>query len=123
MNELATSFGVEISGLGYYPNPLCPDRKEAKVYSNHIKKVIRASALLGVDRMNTFIGRDWTKSVDENWAPFRRVWKPIIALAEKQGVKVDDPPDSLPPARTGPGAWLPSRSGCWRMAAFSKRAK
>lgn len=88
VNELAASFGVEISGLGYYPNPLCPDRAEARVYVNHIKKVIRASAALGVNQMNTFIGRDWTKSVDENWGQFRRVWKPIIAMAEKQGVKV-----------------------------------
>jgi sugar phosphate isomerase/epimerase len=88
VNELAASFGVEISGLGYYPNPLCPDRKESKVYANHIRKVIRASALLGVNRMNTFIGRDWTKSVDENWPRFLQTWKPIVALAERQGVKV-----------------------------------
>ena len=88
VNELAASFGVEISGLGYYSNPLCPDRKEAKVCANHIKKVIRASALLGVNRMNTFIGRDWTKSVDENWPRFLQTWKPIVALAERQGVKV-----------------------------------
>ena len=88
VNGLAKAFGVEISGLGYYPNPLCPDLKEAKVYTDHIRKVIKASALLGVNRMNTFIGRDWTKSVEDNWPRFKKTWKPIIALAEKAGVKV-----------------------------------
>ncbi len=88
VNGLAKAFGVEISGLGYYPNPLCPNAREAKVYTDHIRKVIKASALLGVNRTNTFVGRDWTKSVEDNWPRFKKTWKPIIALAEKAGVKV-----------------------------------
>ena len=88
VNGLAKAFGVAISGLGYYPNPLCPDAREAKVYTDHIRKVIKAAAVLGVNQMNTFIGRDWTKSVERNWPRFRKTWKPLIALAEKQGVKV-----------------------------------
>ena len=77
-----------VSGLGYYPNPLTPDQEEGEVFVDHIRKVIRASALLGVRRMNTFIGRDWTKSVDDNWPRFMEVWPPIIAYAEGQGVKI-----------------------------------
>ncbi|MCF7847683.1 MAG: sugar phosphate isomerase/epimerase [Kiritimatiellales bacterium] len=88
VNELCKKYGVEISGLGYYPNPLTPDKAEGRVYINHIKKVIRASALLGINQMNTFIGRDWTKTVDGNWPRFVQVWKPIIKYAEAQGVKV-----------------------------------
>ncbi|NQT24793.1 sugar phosphate isomerase/epimerase [candidate division KSB1 bacterium] len=80
--------GISISGLGYYPNALAADKAEAKVYIDHIKKVIKAAALLGIPVMNTFIGRDWTKSVDANWPRFLQVWKPIIKLAEDQGVKV-----------------------------------
>ena len=80
--------GVAISGLGYYPNPLDPDEQAADVYIEHIQKVIRASAMLGVGRMNTFIGRDWTRSVEENWARFKAVWPPIIEYAESQGVKI-----------------------------------
>jgi sugar phosphate isomerase/epimerase len=80
--------GVKVSGLGYYPNPLTPNEAEAKACQAHIKKVIAASRLLGIGVMNTFIGRDWTKSVDENWPRFRKVWKPIIQYAEDQGVKV-----------------------------------
>lgn len=80
--------GAFASGLGYYPNALSPNADEAKAAVEHIKKVIRAASLLGIGRMNTFIGRDWTKSVDDNWPRFLKTWKPIIKFAEDQGVKV-----------------------------------
>lgn len=85
---LAAKFGVEISGLGYYPNPLDPDPKVAKVAVDHLRKVIRAASLLGIGRVNTFVGRDWTRSVEENWPRFLKTWRPLIAYAEDQGVKV-----------------------------------
>jgi len=66
VKALIAGAGVQISGLGYYPNALSPDPEEAAVAINHIKRLIEAAALLDVDVVNTFIGRDWTKSVDEN---------------------------------------------------------
>jgi sugar phosphate isomerase/epimerase len=88
VKALAERTGVEISGLGYYPNPLTPDRAEAQVYVDHIKKVIEAAAMLGVDQMNTFIGRDWTRSIQDNWPRFKEVWVPLIQFAEDQGVRI-----------------------------------
>jgi sugar phosphate isomerase/epimerase len=87
-NELVQSAKVKISGLGYYPNPLVPDEAESQVYTEHLKRVIAAAELLGLPVVNTFIGRDWTKSVDENWPRFLKVWKPLIEFAEDHGVKV-----------------------------------
>lgn len=80
--------GVSISSLGYYPNYLSPNADEAKAVTDHFKKVIRASALLGVGQVTTFIGRDWTKSVDENWPRFKKVWKPLVKFAESHGVRI-----------------------------------
>jgi sugar phosphate isomerase/epimerase len=85
---LAKKYGVRISGLGYYPNPLTPDKAEREKYVSHIKKVIEASALLGIGVMNTFIGRDPAKSIDENWPLFEAIWPDIIAFAERHKVKV-----------------------------------
>ena len=88
VNELMAQHGVAISGLGYYPNPLTPDAAEAQVYVDHIKQVILAAELLGVPVVNTFIGRDWTKSLAGNWPRFLQVWKPLIQCAEEHGIKI-----------------------------------
>ncbi|MFB3905342.1 MAG: sugar phosphate isomerase/epimerase family protein [Acidobacteriota bacterium] len=88
VQDLMGQAGVQISGLGYYPNPLAPDVKEAEVYIEHIKRVIAAAGLLGVGVVNTFIGRDWTKTVDDNWPRFLSVWKPMIKCAEDHGVRI-----------------------------------
>lgn len=88
INGMSQSYGVEISGLGYYPNPLSPDEEEASVAVEHIKKVIDASAMLGIKQANTFIGRDWTKSVDDNWERFEQTWKPIVQHAESCDVRI-----------------------------------
>ena len=88
VNATVSSVGLSISGLGYYPNPLTPDRAEAQVYIDHIKQVILAAELLGVGVVNSFIGRDWTKSVDDNWPRFLEVWPPLIRFAEEHGVKI-----------------------------------
>lgn len=85
---LTEKYGVAISALGYYPNPLVADPEESEVYITHIKKVIRASAMLGIGQMNTFIGRDHTKSVEDNWPRFLQVWKDIIAYAESENVRI-----------------------------------
>jgi sugar phosphate isomerase/epimerase len=88
VRELLASTGVGISGLGYYPNPLAPDRAEGDTYGGHIRKVILAAELLRVPVVNTFIGRDWTRSVDDNWPRFREVWPPLISFAEEHRVNV-----------------------------------
>ncbi len=88
INEKTTTAGVAISGLGYYPNPLTPDHDEAAVYIEHLRKVIAAASLLGVSVVNTFIGRDWTKSVDDNWTRFEDVWGPLIETAEQHNVRI-----------------------------------
>lgn len=79
---------VEISALGYYPNLLTPDLDEALVCINHLMKTIDASAMLGVNMVTTFIGNDWTKSVDDNWPRFKQVWGPILDHAASRKVYI-----------------------------------
>ena len=88
MAEICNTAGVDISALGYYPNPLAPDTSEAKVYIDHLKQVVRAAELLGVGIVNSFIGRDWRRSIDENWPRFKEVWKPLIQFAGDHGVRI-----------------------------------
>jgi sugar phosphate isomerase/epimerase len=88
VNVLCARHGVSISGLGYYPNPLDPDLVAAKRQVDHLKKVIVAAQRLGLRNVNTFVGRDWTKTVDENWPRFLRTWRPLIAFAEDHGIRI-----------------------------------
>ena len=88
VNALVAAAGITISALGYYPNPLSPDADESQTCIDHIKQVIAAADLLGVGVMNSFIGRDWTKSVDDNWPRFLEVWTPLIRFAEDRKIKI-----------------------------------
>lgn len=88
VHELTAKYGVGISGLGYYPNPLSADPSESEVAVAHLGKVIDAASALGLDVVNSFVGRDPAKSVDENWPRFLETWRPIVAHAESKGVKI-----------------------------------
>ncbi|MDA1016000.1 MAG: sugar phosphate isomerase/epimerase [Planctomycetota bacterium] len=88
VRAVAERHGISISGLGYYPNPLAPDQAEADQAIEQIRKVIAASAQLGVNQMNTFVGRDWTKSIDGNWPRFLETWIPLVKFAEQHGVRI-----------------------------------
>ena len=79
---------VEISALAYYPNPLDTDPAKRAAVQEHLKKVIAASAKLGVNLVTTFIGRDQHKTVEENLELVRQIWPPILRLAEEKGVKI-----------------------------------
>ncbi|MDG3007057.1 sugar phosphate isomerase/epimerase family protein [Paludisphaera mucosa] len=87
-HDLVAKYGVAISGVGYYPNALSPNLEEAETAQAHIRRVIDLAAALGVGRMNTFVGRDHTKSIDDNWPRFLEVWRPILDHADAKGVKV-----------------------------------
>jgi len=80
--------GVEISSLAFYPNPMDGDETKRQANIEHLKKVIAASAKLGVNMVTTFIGRDQTLPVEENLELFKTIWPPIIKYAEQHGVKV-----------------------------------
>lgn len=88
IHDLCDKYNVSISGLGYYPNPLVQDESESAVYVEHIRKVIDAAALLEIPVVNTFVGRDHTLSVSDNWPRFTSVWTDIISYATDKGIKV-----------------------------------
>jgi sugar phosphate isomerase/epimerase len=88
IQQLLQEKGVSISGLGYYPNPLEADDKNATVYIEHIKKVIDAANQLGLENVNTFIGKDHQRNLEDNFEKFKKVWPPIVEHAEDKGVKI-----------------------------------
>ena len=87
-NSYAQQCGVEISSLGYYPNALSANKDDATVAVEHIQKLIKVSAKMGINMVTTFIGRDKTKTVEENLVLYKQVWTPIVKLAEELNVRI-----------------------------------
>lgn len=85
---LSKKYGVDISGLGYYPNPLDPDLEAREVVVQHLMKVISAAKLLGLSIVNTFIGRDWKLPIEEQWETMKSVWRRIVDHADQQGIRI-----------------------------------
>jgi sugar phosphate isomerase/epimerase len=88
IHKLLKEKDVNISGLGYYPNPLEADDENATAYIEHIKKVIDAANQLGLENVNTFIGRDHQRNLDDNFEKFKQLWPPIVKHAEDRKVKI-----------------------------------
>lgn len=88
IKSLQAKYGVYISGLGYYPNPLDPDPEKAAFYREHIQAVIRAAAKLDIPVVNTFIGRHPGLSMTENLKLFAQHWPAIVRVAEENSVKI-----------------------------------
>jgi sugar phosphate isomerase/epimerase len=86
IRDLARQYGIAISGLGYYPNPLDPNPEHRWVVIDHLKRVISAAPRLGVRLVNTFIGRDPSKSVEANWPMVQAIWPDIVRHAESAQV-------------------------------------
>lgn len=80
--------GVKISAIAYYPNALDSDAEKSNYYVEHIKKCVEAAKVLDINMVNTFIGRDQNKTIEENLQIMIDVWKPIVDFAEELGVKI-----------------------------------
>lgn len=88
INRLCREKNVAISSLAFYPNTMDGDLNKRQSAIDHLYTVIDASAMLGVNMVTTFIGRDQSKTVEENLAIFQEVWTPIIRRAEEKKVRI-----------------------------------
>ncbi len=88
IHQLVEQTGVQLSALGYYPNCLAPDREEAASSVEHLRSVMRAASDLGLTRVNSFIGRDPTLSVNDNWPRLLDTWGPLVDLADQLKLRI-----------------------------------
>jgi sugar phosphate isomerase/epimerase len=58
------------------------------VYLEHLKKMISAAQKLGLKNVNTFIGRDPARSVEDNWPLFEARWPAVVKHAEQCGIRI-----------------------------------
>jgi sugar phosphate isomerase/epimerase len=88
IRKMLDGYGLIISSLGYYPNPLHAEAEHRETMIAHLKKVIEGAAMLEVPIVGTFIGKDKNKTVPQNLEDYAKVWPPIVKFAKDHGVKV-----------------------------------
>lgn len=79
---------IEIAALAYFPNPLSEDERAAEKAVGHLYKVMDAAQLMKVPVVTTFIGKNKTKTVEENIELMKKVWNPILRYAEEKELKI-----------------------------------
>ena len=88
IRKMLDDYGLTVSSLAYYPNPLHPDFEHREMVINHLKKVIEGATLLEVPVVGTFIGKDKDKTVPQNLEDYAKVWPPIVKFAKEHGIKI-----------------------------------
>ena len=88
IRKMLDGYGLTVSSLGYYPNPLHPEAEHRETVIAHLKKVIEGAALLEVPIVGTFIGKDKNKTVPQNLEDYANVWPPIVKFAKDHGIKI-----------------------------------
>ena len=88
VHAVLKDYGLSISSLGYYPNPMHPDPAHRDVVIGHLKKVILAAELLEVPIVGTFVGKDKDKTLPENLEAFAKIWPPIVKFGAEHQVNI-----------------------------------
>jgi sugar phosphate isomerase/epimerase len=88
IRKMLDGYGLTISSLAYYPNPLHPEANHRETVIAHLKKVIEGAALLEVPVVGTFVGKDKNKTVPQNLEDYAKIWPPIVKFAKDRGIKI-----------------------------------
>jgi sugar phosphate isomerase/epimerase len=115
--ELAiAATGTRISDLAYFDNLLHHDEKNRQKKHEFLLRVFDAAALLGIDAVCGFVGRNQQHGMDENLADFEEQFVPLLKEAKARGLTYRVEQCPMPGWTTGdnwhnniaytPGAWI-----------------
>lgn len=79
---------VTISTLAFYENMLARDLKQRSRNWRHLKNVIRLAHQLKVPYVGTYIGKNSTLSLTDNWLMAVDLFKPLVDYAEALDVTI-----------------------------------
>jgi sugar phosphate isomerase/epimerase len=108
--------GVGLSDLGYFDNLLHHDRAVRQTKHDFMLRVFDAAALLGVDAVCGFVGRNQERSMDQNLLDFEEHFIPLLKAAKSRGITYRVEQCPMPGWTTGdnwhnniayaPGPWI-----------------
>ena len=110
------STGVGLSDLAYFDNLLHHDPDTRKKKHDFVMRVFDAAALLGVNAVCGFVGRNQQHSMDENLVDFEQQFIPLLRAAKDRGLTYRVEQCPMPGWTTSdnwhnniaytPGAWI-----------------
>jgi sugar phosphate isomerase/epimerase len=116
--------GIGISDLGYFDNMLHHETAIRKKKREFMLRVFDAAALLGVDAVCGFVGRNQTLGMDQNLMDFEEHFVPLLQEAKARGLTYRVEQCPMPGWTTGdnfhnniaytPGAWIALHRICER---------
>jgi sugar phosphate isomerase/epimerase len=116
--------GVGLSDLAYFDNLLHDDAATRKKKHDFLLKVFDAAAMLGVDAVCGFVGRNQQHSMDENLVDFEEQFIPLLKAAKDRGLTYRVEQCPMPGWTIGdnwhnniaytPGAWIALHRICER---------
>lgn len=80
------STGVGLSDLGYFDNLLHADGRVRQKKHDFLIRVFDAAALLGLTAVCGFVGRNNTRTIDENLVDFETHMVPLLKEAKARGI-------------------------------------
>ena len=86
--DACQEYNIDISCLTYCGNNLDHNEAQRKANVDHLLKVIDVAAMLHVDTVCTFIGRDETMPIAANIELAGKVFEPILDFAADRDVRV-----------------------------------
>jgi sugar phosphate isomerase/epimerase len=111
-----TATGTRISDLAYFDNLLHHDAPTRQKKHDFLLRVFDAAALVGVDAVCGFVGRNQRRSMDENLVDFEEHFVPLLKEAKARGLTYRVEQCPMPGWTTGdnwhnniaytPGAWI-----------------
>ncbi len=110
------STGVGVSDIGYFDNMLHDDPAIRQKKHDFMLRAFDAAALLGVDAVCGFVGRNQRHSMDENLVDFEEQFVPLLKAAKDRGLTYRVEQCPMPGWTTGdnwhnniayaPGPWI-----------------
>jgi sugar phosphate isomerase/epimerase len=107
---------LQLSDIGYFDNMLHHDASVRRKKHAFMIRVFDAAVLLGVDAVCGFVGRNQTRSMDENLRDFEEHFIPLLGEAKARGLTYRVEPCPMPGWTTHdnfhnnlaytPGAWI-----------------
>jgi sugar phosphate isomerase/epimerase len=105
-----------LSDIGYFDNMLHEDPAIRAKKADFMKRVMDAAVLLGVDAVCGLVGRDQTRSMDQNLDEFTESFVPLLRYAKERGLTYRVEQCPMPGWTTGdnwhnniaytPGTWI-----------------